>query len=131
MKNRFGNLRPYAKHSPNIWARYSWFVVLAFGSLALAGAQQPAQSKPAQPPTAPVPASGAPSDASKAATPQTPQQKQLEDDTAKLLVLANELKTEMDKSTKDMLSLSVIKKAEAVEKLARKVRDEMKTTLQN
>jgi hypothetical protein len=58
-------------------------------------------------------------------------QKQLAEDTAKLLVLANELKAEMDKSTKDTLSLGVIKKAEQVEKLAHKVRDEMRASLTN
>jgi hypothetical protein len=56
---------------------------------------------------------------------------QLAADTAKLLQLANELKAEMDKSTKDTLSLSVVKKAEQVEKLAHKVRDEMKTSIGN
>lgn len=56
---------------------------------------------------------------------------QLAVDTANLLQLANELKTEMDKSTKDTLSLGVIKKAEQVEKLAHKVRDEVKLTLGN
>lgn len=56
---------------------------------------------------------------------------QLTADTAKLLQLANELKAEMDKSTKDTLSLSVIKKADEVEKLAHKVRDEMRATIGN
>jgi len=56
---------------------------------------------------------------------------QLAADTAQLLKLANELKAEMDKSTKDELSLSVIKKADQVEKLAHKVRDEMKLTMGN
>jgi len=56
---------------------------------------------------------------------------QLTADTAKLLQLANELKAEMDKSSKDTLSVGVIKKAEEVEKLARKVRDEMKANLGN
>jgi hypothetical protein len=56
---------------------------------------------------------------------------QLAADTAKLLQLANELKAEMDKSTKDTLSLSVVKKAEQVEKLAHKVRDEMKVSIGN
>jgi len=56
---------------------------------------------------------------------------QLAVDTANLLQLANELKAEMDKSTKDTLSLGVIKKAEQVEKLAHKVRDEVKLTLGN
>ncbi|MFC5864723.1 hypothetical protein ACFPT7_20610 [Acidicapsa dinghuensis] len=63
------------------------------------------------------------------ANPQTSEQKQLADDTARLLQLANELKTEMDKSTKDTLSLSVVKKADEIEKLARKVRAEMKAAL--
>ena len=58
-------------------------------------------------------------------------QKQLADDTAKLLALANDLKAEMDKSTKDTLSLGVVKKAEAVEKMAHKVRDEMKKSMGN
>jgi len=57
--------------------------------------------------------------------------KQLAADTAKLLQLANELKTEMDKSSKDTLSVNVIKKADQVEKLAHKVRDEMKATIGN
>ena len=56
---------------------------------------------------------------------------QLAADTAELLKLANELKAEMDKSTKDELSLAVIKKADQVEKLAHKVRDEMKLTMGN
>lgn len=56
---------------------------------------------------------------------------QLAVDTAKLLQLANELKAEMDKSSKDTLSVNVIKKADQVEKLAHKVRDEMKANLGN
>jgi len=65
------------------------------------------------------------------ADPETLRKKQVADDTAKLLVLANELKAEMDKSTKDTLSLSVVKKAEEIEKLARKVRGEMKASIGN
>lgn len=53
-------------------------------------------------------------------------QKQLVDDTNKLLSLATELKEEVDKSTKDTLSISVIKKAEEIEKLAKSVKDKMK-----
>ncbi len=106
--------------------------ILAFGSISLAAAQHPAQGSAAQPPVAQTPPpAGAPAGTSKATPPQTPQQKQLADDTAKLLTLANELKAELDKSNKDTLSLSVIKKAEQVEKLAQKVRDEMKARLQN
>lgn len=61
----------------------------------------------------------------------SPKQKQLTEDTTKLQVLANELKAEMDKSSKDTLSLTVIKKAAEVEKLAHKVEDEMKASLAN
>lgn len=110
--------------------------VFIFGSISPALTQQPAQSSAAQspaaqaaPPAAAAPATTeAPADTSKPTTPQTPQQKQLADDTAKLLALANELKAELDKSSKDTLSLGVIKKAEQVEKLAHKVRDEMKAS---
>ena len=105
--------------------------IFTFGSISLAAAQQPAQGGAAQPPVVKAPATaGAAADTSKPTTPQTPQQKQLADDTANLLTLANELKAELDKSTKDTLSLSVIKKAEQVEKLAHKVRDEVKASLQ-
>ena len=106
-----------------------------FGSMALAVGQQPAQNSGAAPspaarqaPAAQAPAAQAPptTDTAKPAPPQTPQQKQLAEDTAKLLVLANELKAELDKSNMDTLSLGVIRKAEQVEKLAHKVRDEMK-----
>ena len=53
-------------------------------------------------------------------------QKQLVDDTAKLLCLANELKTEVDKSSKDTLSLDVVRKADEIEKLAHSVKEKMK-----
>jgi hypothetical protein len=51
---------------------------------------------------------------------------QLVADTTKLLELANQLKTEVDKSTKDTLSVPVVKKADEVGKLAKKLREEMK-----
>lgn len=54
-------------------------------------------------------------------------QKQLVEDANQLLTLATELKEEVDKSTKDTLSISVIKKAEQIEKLAKSVKDKMKT----
>jgi hypothetical protein len=53
-------------------------------------------------------------------------QKQLVDDTQRLLSLANELKADVDKSTKDTLSLDVIRKADEIEKLAHNVKDRMK-----
>jgi hypothetical protein len=53
-------------------------------------------------------------------------QKQLVSDTQKLLALANELKTDVDKSNKDTLSLDVIRKADEIEKLAHSVKEKMK-----
>jgi hypothetical protein len=53
-------------------------------------------------------------------------QKKLVDDTAKLVSLANELKADVDKSSKDTLSLDVIKKADEIEKLAHSVKEKMK-----
>ncbi|MGB6691490.1 MAG: hypothetical protein WBE76_26945 [Terracidiphilus sp.] len=106
--------------------------VFTFGSISPAAAQQPAQGGAAQLPVAQASAIvEAKADTSKPTTPRTPQQKRLADDTAKLLTLANELKAELDKTSKDTLSVSVIKKAEQVEKLAHKVRDEMKASQQN
>jgi type VI protein secretion system component VasF len=56
----------------------------------------------------------------------TTRQQEIIDDTAKLLDLAKQLKAEVDKSSKDQLSLSVVKKAEEIEKLAKSVREKMK-----
>ena len=53
-------------------------------------------------------------------------QKRLVADTDKLLVLATDLKAQVDKSNKDTLSVGVIKKAEEIEKLARSVKERMK-----
>ncbi len=53
-------------------------------------------------------------------------QEQLVKDSGKLLALATELKTEVDKTNKDMLSIDVIKKAEEIEKLAKSVREKMR-----
>ena len=53
-------------------------------------------------------------------------QKQLVEDTDKLLSLAKELKEEVDKSNKDTLSVDVVKKAAEIEKLAKNVKDRMR-----
>ena len=50
----------------------------------------------------------------------------LKADTDRLLKLAVELKTYVDKSNENVLSLDVIKKAEAIEKLAHSVKEKMK-----
>jgi hypothetical protein len=53
-------------------------------------------------------------------------QKQLEQDTDKLLALAKALKEEVSKSNKDTLSVDVVKKAAEIEKLAKSVKDRMR-----
>lgn len=53
-------------------------------------------------------------------------QKQLVEDTNKLLVLATQLKQDVDKTNKDVLSVDVIKKADEIEKLAHSVKERMK-----
>jgi len=52
--------------------------------------------------------------------------KQIADDSAKILKLATELKSEVDNTSKDTLSLSVIRKADEIEKLAHGVKVKMK-----
>jgi len=53
-------------------------------------------------------------------------QAQLVKDTDKLLALATELKTEVAKTNKNVLSIEVVKKAEEIEKLAKSVKEKMK-----
>jgi hypothetical protein len=53
-------------------------------------------------------------------------QKQLVQDTDRLLALAKELKDEVGKSNADTLSIDVVKKASEIEKLAKNVKDRMR-----
>jgi hypothetical protein len=53
-------------------------------------------------------------------------QRTLKNDTDKLVKLAAELKDYVDKSSADVLSLDVIKKADQIEKLAHSVKEKMK-----
>jgi hypothetical protein len=55
--------------------------------------------------------------------------KQIADDSEKLLKLATDLKSEVDKTSKDTLSLNVIRKADAIEKLAHDVKEKMKLSV--
>ena len=55
--------------------------------------------------------------------------RQIAEDSANLLKLAVELKAEVDNTNKDVLSITVIRKADAIEKLARQVKEKMKLTV--
>jgi|ERR1700733_1629423 len=52
--------------------------------------------------------------------------RQIDNDTSKLLKLATDLKAEVNKTSKDTLSINVIRKAEQIEKLAHRVEETMK-----
>jgi hypothetical protein len=56
----------------------------------------------------------------------TDRQKKLESDTDKLLTLATQLKEDVQKTNKNVLSVDVIKKADEIEKLAHSVKERMK-----
>jgi len=56
-------------------------------------------------------------------------QQDIREETDKLFQLATELKAAVDKSNENLLSLEVIRKAEEVEKLAKKVKEKMKDSV--
>ena len=62
-----------------------------------------------------------------AETREAERQHRLEVDAAKLLQLSNELKAEIEKTSKDQLSLDVLRKAEEIEKLARDMKQRVKS----
>ena len=53
-------------------------------------------------------------------------QQDIKNDTDKLFQLATELKAAVDKSNENIFSVEVVRKAEQVEKLAKKVKENMK-----
>lgn len=56
-------------------------------------------------------------------------QQDIRDETDKLFQLATELKAAVDKTNENVLSLDVVRKADEVEKLARKVKEKMKEAI--
>jgi hypothetical protein len=58
-------------------------------------------------------------------------QKEMTDETARLVRLANEVKAETDKSATDSLTVVELRKVELIEKLAKSVREKMKATVGN
>jgi hypothetical protein len=54
-------------------------------------------------------------------------QRKLKEDTDKLLELATELKQHVDRTNEHILSVEVVKKTDEIEKLAKSIRDKMKT----
>jgi hypothetical protein len=56
-------------------------------------------------------------------------QQDIRNDTDKLFQLATELKAAVDKSNENLLSLDVVRKADEVEKLAKRVKEKMKESV--
>lgn len=56
-------------------------------------------------------------------------QEDIRNDTAKLFQLATELKAAVEKSNEHVLSLDVVRKADEVEKLAKRVKEKMKQSI--
>jgi hypothetical protein len=124
----------------------SWLCVRAcvFAGAFLVAASAHGQEAPPGSPDRPIilPEANRPFDANQRMAMQEQQQKkvnfetanaerkkQLGDDSARLLKLANELKAEVDKTDKDTLSISVIRKADEIERLAHIVKEKMKLTV--
>jgi hypothetical protein len=56
-------------------------------------------------------------------------QQDIRNDTEKLFQLASELKAAVDKSNENLLSLEVVRKADEVEKLAKRVKEKMRDSV--
>ena len=96
-------------------------VLLAAGALPCGQSQQSlSQSGPQQNPAAPKTAD---STQVPAQTPANDQELRAAKESADLLKLATDLKAEVNKSTKDTLSLAVIRKADEIERMARGMKD--------
>ncbi len=85
------------------------------------------QQRNAAPAQAQTPAAASPAEANQAkeAT-RTSKQKLLDEQAQSLVTMANELKTAVDKTNKNILSLEVVRKAEQIELLAHKMKDQGK-----
>jgi hypothetical protein len=99
--------------------------------LAVAGLQLPAvhavlaQTRIDQPPLNPNPLEREMAE-HRAREANKQRQEEIRSDTQKLFQLATELKAAVEKTNENMLSLEVVKKADEVEKLAKKVKEKMR-----
>jgi hypothetical protein len=71
---------------------------------------------------APTPAAGQQENQPTGNAPDDPQKQQIASECADLLKMATDLKSEVGKTTKDTLSVKVVRKASEIEQLAHKVR---------
>jgi hypothetical protein len=135
----FESLKVCSPRKQFISAAILGLVFCAFPMWAQQSAGESSQTSPASPkdgavstaaPAAQKPdGPGAKTDAvaPKPMTPAEERQAQLVADTNKLYQLAQDLQAEVAKSSKNTLSLAVVKKAAEVEKLAKSLKERMKT----
>ncbi|MDR3753592.1 MAG: hypothetical protein P4K93_05630 [Terracidiphilus sp.] len=101
-------------------------LALAAGSGLLRGHAQsapaPTPAAPEKVASAPTPAVGQQQKPPAANTADETQKQQIASECADLLKMATDLKSEVDKTNRDTLSLTVVRKASAIERLAHKVR---------
>lgn len=105
-------------------------LVVAAGAGLLRAHAQSAPASATAPPqkvaSAPTPATSAPAAGQQELSPtgnaEDARKEQIASDCADLLKMATDLKSEVDKSTKDVLSVGVVRKAGEIEQLAHKVR---------
>jgi type VI protein secretion system component VasF len=99
---------------------------LAVGASLLRGHAQsgpaPATVAPEKVASAPAPAAGQQKKPPTGNTTDETQKQQIASECADLLKMATDLKSEVDKTTRDTLSVTVVRKASAIEQLAHKVR---------
>jgi sRNA-binding protein len=116
-----------------LWTRAAWFCALAVLAVVTGGGRLASRAQSPAPPAAASASFGAgaqapepqPSSQSGNAS-EAEQKKQIAVDSANLLKMAIVLKVEVGKTTKDTLSVTVIRKADAIEQLARRMKAEMK-----
>ena len=104
------------------FARPAWAQAEMLQNRAAAEDAKEAEAKKASAANAPAPVADEPAKQATKANFADPKQQQIADDSAALLKLANSLKTEVDKTTSDTLSVAVIRQAAEIERLAHKMR---------
>lgn len=94
----------------------------------VAGQNNAAPQAPASPSNEAKPQADSPKDSKlqKVSPAENERKRQISDESTRLLAMAVALKAEVDKTTKDTLSLNVIRKADEIEKLAKSVKEKMK-----
>lgn len=111
------------------WRHACAGLVFAAAFTCIAQDGHPTAAPAVQPGTAPQ-AQATSSANAKPQDPQSPadkqQRNQISVDSTQLLAMAVDLKAEVDKTNKDTLSINVIRKADAIEKLAKTVKEKIK-----